>query len=572
MRIRRYVASGVATLCAASALGAIVFSPAAVAGTTRGKNPPGSVRLPKSSVKRAGGIVCGKLHGRWVPGSALRSGYFVADAQQSRNFAALARHATRGAKKADLAQAALYSKRAKKRQPACTRTSAHPTQTPTSTSPSSPASPGFTGMPTPTPTPLRFNIGAATALALTDPTTMHGVRKNTTMIGQAPAGSNLQAVSASGGLSDAVSSGAASISHFFISPTGKLFVVFSTPVNINNTSSWPSPSSGCSLAQVDPSSGVPTCIDNSGSMIYWTGPGSASTQGIQFDNSGAIYYTGSAIGGGTFLRRYLNGVSTNLITDNVMLDHVLVMGDGSVFVSGRTLSTSASWTRRITPAGSLQPLEPTNSNFLASFSDNNVYMGLWSNSGVVRYMTASNAIDPESWIGQSGSMYFNASSICSAANQTWSNPFCGGGGGNVGWSYRAPNGNEFVTVGYSGQSSVAMQYFPTVGFLSTEVANVTVAQGVGNDLVLAGLNANHQNVLTFYDTTSASNPETELIGPGSQIEIYHLSYAASQNKLMFDGLRFADNRYVIGSVDLGTHQVSVVATSSVKWADLQTFG
>jgi hypothetical protein len=44
------------------------------------------------------------------------------------------------------------------------------------------------------------------------------------------------------------------------------------------------------------------------------------------------------------------------------------------------------------------------------------------------------------------------------------------------------------------------------------------------------------------------------------------------NKVMFDGLRFADNNYVLGSIDLGTHQVRTVATSSVKWADLQTFG
>jgi hypothetical protein len=43
-------------------------------------------------------------------------------------------------------------------------------------------------------------------------------------------------------------------------------------------------------------------------------------------------------------------------------------------------------------------------------------------------------------------------------------------------------------------------------------------------------------------------------------------------KILFDGLRFADNKYVIGEVDLSTQVVTVVNTAAVKLADLQTFG
>jgi hypothetical protein len=115
-----------------------------------------------------------------------------------------------------------------------------------------------------------------------------------------------------------------------------------------------------------------------------------------------------------------------------------------------------------------------------------------------------------------------------------------------------------------------MEYYPTVSFLSTSVTNARIADTAsGDNLALAGLNANSQNVLTLYNT--ANHTETQLIRPDNEIEIYHLHYVASSNRLMFDGLRFADNKYVIGEVDLGTHQVTVFNTSSAKWGDVQPF-
>jgi len=66
--------------------------------------------------------------------------------------------------------------------------------------------------------------------------------------------------------------------------------------------------------------------------------------------------------------------------------------------------------------------------------------------------------------------------------------------------------------------------------------------------------------------------ERELIGPDNEIEIYHLNYVADGNKILFDGLRFSDNQYVIGEYDLTTNQLSVVSAGSTKWAGLQSFG
>ena len=81
--------------------------------------------------------------------------------------------------------------------------------------------------------------------------------------------------------------------------------------------------------------------------------------------------------------------------------------------------------------------------------------------------------------------------------------------------------------------------------------------------------ANGKNVLTLFNTTT--NGETELIGPSNEIQIYHLHYDASANKVLFDGLRFADNSYVIGTVDLNADQVTVINAGSTKWADLAAF-
>lgn len=112
------------------------------------------------------------------------------------------------------------------------------------------------------------------------------------------------------------------------------------------------------------------------------------------------------------------------------------------------------------------------------------------------------------------------------------------------------------------------QGYPTVRFLPTEVKNVAVAQRAVNNLLHADANGN--KVLTLYNTST--DTETQVVGASNQIEIYHLNYVANGNKVLFDGLRFSDNSYVIGEVDLSIDQVNVVATSSVKWADLQNFG
>jgi hypothetical protein len=442
------------------------------------------------------------------------------------------------------------------------------------------------------PTPLRFSMSGAVGLALGSSSlsgtgisatrnldlgsmAFWGAKDSGARYSAAAVGSNLDTVSSSGQLSDAVTSGSATVSQFLIAPNNKVYVLFSGRVNLSDTSS--STNSGCLLAEINPSSGVPVCVDNSLASINWSAPGSgwAPSTPIQFDSSGAIYYIGSTTSGATVLRKFLNGVSTDLITDNVYIDHFLVLPNGCVILSGRTVSSGAIWVRRISPGGSLSNLQTNQALFLTLFPDGNVYMGLWSNGGatirgVARYLAASDSMDATLWIGShtySGhEVNFDTDTICPLP---YTRPFCATYGVYIRWSYGTGDGREYVTAGADSGVN-AMQYYPDVRFLNTIVTNVTVAQGVGNNLVLGGLNADNKNVLTLYNTSD--DTETQLIGPDNEIEIYHVNYVADANKIMFDGLRFVDNKYVIEEIDLSTKQITELNTSSVKWADLQTFG
>lgn len=273
------------------------------------------------------------------------------------------------------------------------------------------------------------------------------------------------------------------------------------------------------------------------------------------------------------LRRFDGSTIRNLITDNVMLNSFAVAPNGTVVITGSTSSTGATWTRRISPSGSLASLENGGVNFTSVFPDGNVYMGNYGSGApvVARYLTVSDQMDPEPWIADStrtaGAEYFDAHSVCSSptANQS---DFCTLGGAFIKWQYGSPDGHEYVIAGSVSGGELA-QYYPTVKLLPSEVTAINVAAGAGNDVALAGTNAAGRNVLTLLDP--ATGTEHELIGPDNEIEIYHLNHAVHSNQILFDGLRFADNQYVVGEYNLSTGQLKISATISGKLADLQSF-
>ncbi|HLI58326.1 MAG TPA: hypothetical protein VKV21_01540 [Solirubrobacteraceae bacterium] len=339
----------------------------------------------------------------------------------------------------------------------------------------------------------------------------------------AAAGSNLEAVAPNGQITDAVASGTADISHFLSAPNGDVYVVFASPVDLSNATGMFT-ANGCLLAQVDPATGVPACIDNTLVSINCGFPGQYTTPPIQFDSSGAIYYSGMASNGTMVLRKYSAGVITNLITNEASISQFVVTPNGSVFVSGSTTATGVSWTRLISATGGVTNLMASSSAFLAQFSDGNVYFG----------DSFESPTDPSKWIGNSTAEpvapHFDTvfgGSLCSSAGTMPVGAFCSLSGAEIESAVQTSDGNEYVLTGPLSDSA-AMEYYPTVRFLSTAVVSPTLEAAVGNDVALAGTNSSDQNLLTLYNP--ATDMETSLISPSNQIELYHLHYSAQQKQ------------------------------------------
>jgi hypothetical protein len=580
-------------------------------GKAKQHRPAGAVKLPKSKIQHVKGVTCGEFGKKWVSGSIV-GGYFISDAQQSLNYKALSARARGKTKSKDAALAVKYAAKAKAGQTTCNKGDSgggghHGHSGGSSGGNSSPG--GNTS-----PAPLRFNLNNAVGLALSSSSgTTGGSSSGTTVSSSSstthqprPAavtaagpeqgsGSNLQAINEAGQVSDAVSSGKAEVGSFLIAPNEKLYVMFKNPVDLSDTTKYPQPGTGCVLAQVDPASGEPTCIDNTLSSIEAPRQGgnpTISSPAVQFDNTGAIYYLGHTFTGEEVLRKWSNGTTTDLIPPAaVLIETWLVLPDGTVLLGGGTMATNTQWFREISPAGVLREL-PVLAWWMAPFPDGNVYLGASGEhyGGVDFYDVSSHELSSKFWIGSSefggttppGGMFHDVStnapgSICTYEMELQQDPrwgnFCQDPGFGVKWSFVTNEGKDYVlaTSGSPGKGT-PMEFYPDVAFLPvTKITNVTVAQGVVNDLLLAGTNSQREQVLTLYNT---SNEKEEKLLPGStgdHFEIYHLNYVAKGNKVLFDGLRFSDNHYVIGEYNLSTHTVNVVATSSAKWSDLQGF-
>ena len=409
---------------------------------------------------------------------------------------------------------------------------------------------------------LKFNLRNAIGLTLRSNVSSMGVRKTST-------GSNLQIIDSSGGSSDAVVSGNASIRNIFIAPNDKLYVVFSSRTLIG--------SSSCLLAEIEKLSGEPKCIESDLSSIAWpTSNSSFTSDPIQFDDSGAIYFAGMDTSGKSALRRFRDSSTVSLITDNVSFLRFLALPDGRVLLGGRTTSSGNNWTRLVTASGGLQNLVAGDfPQFLSRFPDGNIYLGFWGNDGlanmgVKRFISSSGSMDPVYWIsgdtnGVSRNAFFDVGANRSTPQRI---PALEGVYGTVVRQLVATSDNKIFAI--TGTTPTLVQYYPNVAKTTTAVTSVNVMQRVLSFVIMSGTNSSGQNIMTLYNTSTDS--EVTLIPGTNEIEVYRLNYVASSNKIMFDGLRFSDNKYVLGQVDLNTMNVSTSQTGSSKLVDFQTFG
>jgi hypothetical protein len=496
--------------------------------------PKGAVKLTADKTFTVGSTACGKIGSKWLPGTILNSrGYFVTHTQQSKNYRAEANGATGKKKHSLLAKAKQFSESAKSEAATCA---------------SGP------------PVPLKFGLTNAVGLVLQD---VSASRLGTAGLRALGASSNLKTVGTTGELQEAAVSGSATLQRLLIAPSKKVYVAFTDKTNIDNTTL---PGS-CLLAEVDATSGQTTCVDGDLSYVTWFDDDLRRNRSIQFDASGSLYYMGNTTPDLTqlVLRKYSNGSRTDIVSGNMQIYDYLVLPDGSVLLSGSTNSTGALWARRITPAGAVQTLVTGEITFFNLFPDGNVYFNL--TEGFMRYLTSANQIESKAWIAwRPTDAYFYVDDF-DCSNNAQLLGFCNMRLPQA--SYRTSNDHIFVIAG-AGTARSFMQYYPTVATTSTAVHKVTVAQA-GSDptMILAGLDGANTNVLTSYNT--ADGTETQLLGAANETEIYHLNYLAASNVVMFDGLRFSDNTYVLGICDLNTMACTEAPTGSSKLADFQTF-
>jgi hypothetical protein len=197
----------------------------------------------------------------------------------------------------------------------------------------------------------------------------------------------------------------------------------------------------------------------------------------------------------------------------------------------------------------------SSANFITKFADGNAYFGIYESVGnsVRKFDVSSRVLDAQKWIGSSwfGStetVYNNTSQICDA-NRALARGFCDTSGASITSLLAIPGQKTFVVAGSRGSDGgTLMQYFPTVERATSVVRSVTLAQSNGEDIFLAGTDSNGTNSLTIYDTEIKQ--ETILIDSQNEIEIYNMTYVPSTDTVMFNGLRFADNKFVVGEVSL----------------------
>lgn len=381
-------------------------------------------------------------------------------------------------------------------------------------------------------------------------------------------GSGLFAVRSDGSTIDALRSGSAQIRDFYTAPNNRFYVAFTSPTEIITGNPL------CVLAEVDEFSGNPRCVDeklasvNSDALNSWS---SHLNPSVQFDDLGNIYYSGNVYANdavcyaGTScpsqswpqkLRKSTASGVSDLMSDYVQSSDYVVLGDGTVLITGRTSTTQVAWTRKISTSGVVSSISATQgASFLKKFVDGNVYFGVMNGASIRRYLTATGTVDPRDWVssmfmaGQSPeNPYFSTSSICGIDFLAWGG-FCQGSVASLKYAFNVANSRTFGVAGYSGSTnSRLVQYYPTPERTNTSLTNITVAAQAGDKLVLAGTNADGVNSLVVYDPVTFQ--ETVLVDATNEIEVYSMAYVRSTGKLMFNGLVFATNRYVMGEVTI----------------------
>jgi hypothetical protein len=110
--------------------------------------------------------------------------------------------------------------------------------------------------------------------------------------------------------------------------------------------------------------------------------------------------------------------------------------------------------------------------------------------------------------------------------------------------------------------------YPTVRKANQPLSQITYGIPALTSMVLVGTNTNGTNQMVLFD--SSTNTSSLLADGSNEIEFYHVQLNLAQNRIYFDGLRFSDNKYVIGYLDLSTRAI-LASDLLARVQDFQTF-
>ena len=380
-------------------------------------------------------------------------------------------------------------------------------------------------------TTLQFDLTGAIGLALKSTVSSTSVKKSAL-------GSNLVVVLESGLTREALSAGTASISKFIIAPNNRLYVLFNSATNFG--------SSTCLLAQVYRATGKAVCLESSSMSIELT-----SKNAIQFDGSGNIFYAGMR-NGAKVLRRFSNGVSADYVNQYQSFGSWLVLPNGDVLISGYTSANGLSWTSKITSGGSVSSLASTSSDWMLMFPDGNAYFSHGGSENCIkRYLVQNQMLDPIPWAGfvSQCKPATNSENILGVfLNSFWM------------------TANAQVLARYTSKDLYYL--YPTVRKANQPLSQITYGIPALTSMVLVGTNTNGTNQMVLFD--SSTNTSSLLADGSNEIEFYHVQLNLAQNRIYFDGLRFSDNKYVIGYLDLSTRAI-LASDLLARVQDFQTF-
>ena len=381
---------------------------------------------------------------------------------------------------------------------------------------------------------VRFDLSDAVGIAMKTGVSSSSVKKQAI-------GSNLLVVLSSGLTRDAVILGTVSVNQFLIAPNNRLYVLFKSATDFGNGTT------SCILAQVYRSTGDAKCIESS--LRY------VDIDTIQFDADGNIYYSGGAASiSQNVVRRYANGSATDYVNQYQSFDKFFVVPNGDILISGYTSSNGLSWTRKISTSGQITSLSSESADVFWQFPDGNVYFPSGATC-LKRYLIASSQLDVRPWAS------WSSSSDCKDPYET----------GNIGFFSGFSNRHVWILANglvMSLRNTELVYMYPKLKKASQSLSRISFGIPALTSAILVGTNSSGINQMLLYDSTNDSS--SILVDGSSEIEFYHVNWNVSLNRVYFDGLRFSDNKYVIGYLNLANKQI-IASDLLSKLTDFQTF-